>query len=123
MDFLKRLSKKTKKGFRGYPIATLAMYGPDDKTASKIVVSIIAHEGAEPDPMEKWFSQTDIRRQADLLREVIEFISANQALTVVMADRIIGCPHEEGIDYPKGETCPECPFWHGKDRWSGQSIH
>jgi hypothetical protein len=35
-------------------------------------------------------------------------------------DRIIGCPHEEGIDYPEGTSCPECLYWEGRDRWTGQ---
>jgi hypothetical protein len=30
--------------------------------------------------------------------------------------------HEEGIDYPEGEACPRCPFWAGRDRWTGQSV-
>jgi hypothetical protein len=29
---------------------------------------------------------------------------------------MLGCPHEEGIDYPEGEACPECPYWAGRDR-------
>jgi hypothetical protein len=28
----------------------------------------------------------------------------------------MGCPHEEEIDYPKGEACPHCPFWAGRER-------
>jgi hypothetical protein len=36
--------------------------------------------------------------------------------------RIIGCPHEEGIDY-EGATCPACPFWAGRDRWTGKRLH
>ena len=24
--------------------------------------------------------------------------------------RLIGCPHEEGIDYPEGHSCPHCPY-------------
>jgi Extended Signal Peptide of Type V secretion system len=31
-----------------------------------------------------------------------------------------GRPHEEGIDYPEGSTCPRCPFWAHRDRWSGE---
>jgi len=31
-----------------------------------------------------------------------------------MTNGVIGCPHEEGIDYPLGEDCPFCPFWKGK---------
>jgi len=52
--------------------------------------------------------------------EVLEFIKNAETKTVVMADRIIGCPHEEGIDYPKGASCPLCPFWEGRDRWTGR---
>ncbi len=43
------------------------------------------------------------------------------AKSVVMTDRIIGCPHEEGIDY-EGPTCPDCPFWAGRDRWTGKRL-
>ena len=38
---------------------------------------------------------------------------------VVMSDRIIGCPQEEGVDYPLGHACPRCPFWAHRDRWTG----
>jgi hypothetical protein len=42
----------------------------------------------------------------------------NGVRQVVVARGIIGCPHEEGVDYPDGGECPMCPFWHGKDRWA-----
>jgi hypothetical protein len=41
---------------------------------------------------------------------------------VAAFDRIIGCPHEEGIDYPEGEICMKCPFWAHRDRWSGEIV-
>jgi len=34
---MKSLTKKAKKGFRGYPVATVALYGPTDKKATKLV--------------------------------------------------------------------------------------
>src|SRR6516162_4849664 len=34
----KRLSKRAKRGFRGYPLATVALYGPDDRTATKLAI-------------------------------------------------------------------------------------
>lgn len=46
----------------------------------------------------------------------------NEAKSVVMADRIIGCPHEEGVDYPDGSKCPQCPFWAIRDRFTGDII-
>ena len=35
-----RLEKKARKGFRGYPVATIAYYGPDDRHATKAGESI-----------------------------------------------------------------------------------
>ena len=70
----KRLEKKAKKGFRGYPIGSIAFYGPDDRMATKMVASIVHGE------------------------------------------------REEDIDYP-GPTCPQCPFWANRDRWTGEIVH
>jgi hypothetical protein len=66
--------------------------------------------------------QTDIRDDTGVAEEVLAFITEAGAKSVVMTDRIIGCPHEEGIDY-EGATCPACPFWAGRDRWTGERQH
>ena len=119
----KRLEKKARRGFRGYPLATLALYGPDDRLASKVVASII--EGGDDDPvrMRKWYGeQADVRHDTGILCELIAFIEEVGAVSVVMPDRIIGCPHEEAIDYV-GRVCPECPFWASRDRWTGEVVH
>jgi hypothetical protein len=50
------------------------------------------------------------------------FITEAGVKSVVIAERIIGCPHEEGIDY-EGAICPACPFWAGRDRWTGKRLH
>jgi hypothetical protein len=47
----------------------------------------------------------------------------HKVVSVAMADRIIGCPHEEAIDYPRGTVCPECPFWRSRDRFTGELVH
>ena len=118
----KRLAKKAKKGFRGYPVGTLAFYGPDDQRATKLVASIVEGEDEEPSVMEKWFSEEeDVRNNIEIIEQAAEFLEQHGARSVVMPDRIIGCPHEEGIDY-EGPTCPECPFWAIRDRWSGEVI-
>ena len=102
----KRLSKRAKRGFRGWPLATVALYGPDDTQATKLAVGIVPSEGVEATELRRWFSkETDIRRDAAVAEEVLAFIETSGAKTVVMTDRIIGCPHEEGIDY-EGATCP-----------------
>ena len=119
----KLLSKKVTKGFKGHPIATVALYGPTSNIATKIVCSIIKHEDAEPEPMKKWYSENDIRKSEKILEEVLSFIQDNNAKTVAMLDSIIGCPHEEGKDYPEGESCPKCKYWHGRDRFTNELQH
>jgi hypothetical protein len=119
----KALSKKVKKGFRGYPIATVALYGPTDKKATKLVVGIVMQENGDAEQMKKWFSDDDVMKEPNVFEEVLEFIQTNGAKSVGMLDRIVGCPHEEGIDYPEGHSCPLCPFWAGRNRWTGRIEH
>jgi hypothetical protein len=54
--------------------------------------------------------------------EILKFIQQHEVKTVVMTPGIIGCPHEEGVDYPEGEVCPFCPYWATRDRWSGEEL-
>jgi hypothetical protein len=119
----KTFKKNTKKGFRGYPVATVVFYGPDDRTATKVVASIVAHDGADPEPMTKWYSDGDVRNDESILSAVKEFLADQGARSVVIPDRILGCPHEEGVDYPEGQECPICLFWRGRDRWTGERVH
>jgi hypothetical protein len=119
-----QLAKRAKRGFRGYPVATIAFYGPTGERASKVAVGIVVREGAEPDIMERWQSEEcDLRYDDEIGFAINAFLREHGVLTVMMADRIIGCPHEEGIDYPEGKPCPECPYWRGRDRWSGEVIN
>ena len=120
----KRLAKRAKKGFRGWPLATVALYGPDDTVATKLTVGIVPAEDAEVTDLRRWLSedQTDIHGDIRVTGEVLAFITEAGAKSVAMTDRIIGCPHEEGIDY-EGSTCPFCPFWAGRNRWTGKRLH
>lgn len=118
------LKKKARRGFRGYPVGTVAFYGPDDRRATKVAVGVVAAEGAEPSAVARWFSaESDVRSDPAIGLEIVNFIEAQGVKSVVMADRIIGCPHEEGTDYPDGQVCPHCPFWAHRDRWSGNVLH
>jgi hypothetical protein len=119
----KRLHKRAKKGFRGYPVATIAFYGPDDRFASKVAVGITAGENEETLALERWFTEdTDIRSDPLVGEAISLFIEQYDIKSVVVTNGIIGCPHEEGVDY-KGATCPKCPFWANRDRWTSEIIH
>lgn len=120
----KSLKDMAKKGFRGYPIATIACYGLDDKVATKVAVGIvISDDESDPIDMKKWFSDsTDVRQDREINLEILEFIKESGAKSVVISERIMGCPHEEGVDYPEGSKCPECKFWANRDRFTGEVI-
>ena len=121
--FLKRLRKKAKKGMRGWPVATVAFYGPSLSQATKVVVSIVPSENAEPQELRDWkLVVGDVRSDPAIAEEILAFIELHGVLSIVMTDGIIGCPHQEGIDY-EGEWCPVCEFWHGRDRFTGQRVH
>lgn len=119
----KWLKKKAKAGFRSYPVGTVAFYGPDDGRASKVAVGIFSRADEEPAALRRWFSEAgDIRADEEIIAQVVMFLREHDVRSVSMVDRIIGCPHEEGIDYPEGEACPHCPFWKGRDRWAGSAV-
>lgn len=121
--FTKALRKKADRGFSGFPVATVAFYGPDDKIATKVAVGIVLAEGEEPALLERWFSEgRDVRNDHEVNEKILKFIRAHAVRSVAMVDRIIGCPHEEGVDYSEGSACPQCPFWANRDRWSGEVV-
>jgi hypothetical protein len=121
MDRLvKRLQKKAKRGMRGWPVATIAFYGPNLSQATKVVVGIVLAKDAEVSTLRDWKTETgDVRTDPAIASEIIDFIGVQGALSVVMTDGIMGCPHQQGIDY-QGEWCPVCLFWHGRDRFTGE---
>ena len=117
------LKKRAHRGFRGYPIGTVAFYGPDNTRASKVAVGIVTAQDTEPIVLERWFAEDgDIRTDPVVASEILQFLEVHGAKSVVMSDGIIGCPHEEGIDYPVGQVCPQCPFWAHRDRWTGEVV-
>jgi hypothetical protein len=118
------LDRQFRPGFRGYPIATAAFYGPNDKLATKVVVSVFLTESDEPDFLERWFSEgeMDVRDDPAIGEEILTFFKTHAPRSTVVTDAIIGCPHEEGTDYPQGTSCQRCPYWAGRNRFTHERI-
>jgi hypothetical protein len=95
-----------------FPIGTVALYGPDDKTTTKIAAAVILHEGGEP-ILKRWVG-TNVTTNPKVQKEIQEFFQQYGVQSVAMSEGNMGCPHEEGEDFPLGEDCPFCPFWRGK---------
>src|SRR5208283_4313755 len=90
--FLKRLRKKARKGVRGWPIATIAFYGPDLSRATKVAVGIVPSEDAEVAELRAWkVDRGDIRADPAIAKEILDFIETHGTVSVAMTDQIIGC--------------------------------
>lgn len=112
---LERLQKKMRRGYRGQPVGTVAFYGPNDRIATKVVVSVTRGEKVEH--LQKWFAETDdVRDSRAIMQSVVDFLEEHGAATFTVTPGIYGCPHEEGVDYPDGGVCPACPYWADHDR-------
>jgi hypothetical protein len=95
-----------------YPIGTVALYGPDDKTTTKIAAGVILRDGAEA-IIKRWVA-TDVTTNPKVQQEMKDFFARHGVKAVAMSQGNMGCPHEEREDFPEGEDCPFCPFWRGK---------
>jgi hypothetical protein len=118
------LDTKFRPAFRGYPVATVAFYGPNDKLATKVAVSVILTESNQPDILQRWFSEgnLDVRHDPDIGEQILAFLKPYAPGSTVVTDGIIGCPHEEGTDYPEGDSCLQCPYWARRDRFTLERI-
>ena len=107
-----------------YPIGSVAFYGPDGTRATKLVASVIRRPGNDhPSAMRTWKSDgLDLRTDRLIAVEVEEFLRQHRVKDTIAADRMLGCPHEEGVDYPMGRACPQCPFWATIDRFTHEPI-
>jgi hypothetical protein len=94
-----------------FPIGTVALYGPDDKTTTKVAAGVIRHEGAEP-ILRRWMG-TDVTTSPKVQQEVREFFEQHGVRSVGMSEGNLGCPHEEGEDFP-GRGLPVLPVLEGQ---------
>ena len=104
--------KRQKKPTAQYPIGTVAMYGPDDKTTTKIAAGVIVRDGANA-IIKRWVA-TNVTTNPKVRQEMKDFFLQHGVNSVAVSEGNKGCPHEEGLDFPHGEVCPFCPFWKGK---------
>lgn len=114
---IEALWKGARRGFAGYPVASVGYYGPDDTAATKVVVTLRHEAGTEIAASEAWLAPgRDLRHDGAIHEQVLGFVRIHGARTVVITPRILGCPHDAGVDFPAGASCPRCPFWADGER-------
>ena len=63
---------------------------------------------AHPPTSTRTDSGFDVRHDPAIGEQVVAFLKTRAVRSTVVADGIIGCPREEGVDYPEGKYCPQC---------------
>jgi hypothetical protein len=98
-----------------YPLAKLTLHGPDLSIATKVVVSVFLSDTKEPNHQQRWCAgAADVREDPAIAGELAAFLKRHGVRSLAFGDEIVGCPHEEGQDYPAGEPCPYCPYWRNR---------
>ena len=110
------METKVKRVGADFRTGTIAYYGPDDKTVTKIIVGITVGAGENFIDTKKWSSESkDIKNDNQILKEISDYLNLSKVDSVARIERVMGCPHEAGIHYPEGMPCPACPFWANED--------
>ncbi|MAD15622.1 MAG: hypothetical protein CL579_06015 [Alteromonadaceae bacterium] len=83
----KRIEKRVKRGFHGYPMISIQYFGETSALASKVEVSFIEQEDAQP-MTESFSSDNDIRKDETVQTTIIKIIDRVDAKTVTLDETV-----------------------------------
>lgn len=84
----KRIAKKARMGFQGYPVITLTYYGKTTNHADEVVVEFLLEEGAEIQ-VERFSSKDDAREDEVIQSALVKMIERSEANTVVQNESVL----------------------------------
>lgn len=80
----KRISKKVKMGFQGYPVIGNTYSGPNDSLATEVFLELTSEEGADPQS-EKFATESDIREDETIQSTIVKMIERSGAKSVTLS--------------------------------------
>lgn len=83
----KRIAKRVKKGFQGYPQITIAYFGESEHSASQVVVGFVLEEGS-PVQEQKFACEGDARQDETIQTTLLKVIERTDAQTVVEVEGV-----------------------------------
>ncbi len=83
----KRISKKVKMGFQGYPIIGITYSGPNEGLATEVCLELVSEEGAEPQT-EKFSTEGDIREDKTIQSAIVKMIERSGAQSVTLSEGV-----------------------------------
>ena len=83
----KRIAKKVKMGFQGYPEISISYFGSTSDVAQEVAVTFVAEEGAAA--MEERFqSQSDAREDQVIQSAIVKIIERSEAKTIKQTESV-----------------------------------
>lgn len=83
----KRIAKRAKMGFQGFPTISLSYYGKTTSHADEVVIEFVLEEGAEIQ-VERFSSKIDAREDEVIQSAIVKMIERSEAKTVVQLDGV-----------------------------------
>lgn len=83
----KRIAKKAKMGFQGYPEISIEYLGCSSDRADEVILTFVADEGVQA--MEETFkSELDAREDEAIQSAIVKMIERSEAKTVVLIEGV-----------------------------------
>jgi len=83
----KRIAKKVKMGFQGYPMIDISYSGPNDSLATEVLLELVLEEGSEA-LTERFSTECDIRQDETIQSTIVKTIERSGALSVTLSEDI-----------------------------------
>lgn len=84
----KRIAKKVKAGFKGYPLINIIYQGQTADVAQEVIVEFVLDEGAEAQ-QERFKSTADARQDEVIQTALIKIIDRADAKTVTESESVV----------------------------------
>jgi len=88
----KRIAKRVKMGFKGYPQLTLAYFGQSADLASDVVATLVLEDG-EPPQEQRFCSKGDVREDEFIQSALVKIIERTEAKSVLEVQGTSIFPH------------------------------
>jgi hypothetical protein len=83
----KRIAKKVKMGFKGYPQVSFSYFGETTEIATEVVVTFVLEEGSEPQE-QRFSGQNDVREDEIIQSALVKIMERTEAKTVLEVEGV-----------------------------------
>ena len=84
----KRIAKRAKMGFQGYPKISISYRGKTASLANEVLVEFVLEEGADIQT-EKFLSKIDAREDETIQSALVKMIERSEAKTVIQIEDVL----------------------------------